>query len=162
MTPPPILRNVDLLRSPLPGQCPPWRLNLCKRELSGGKTTVADLAAIDDHPQAVDLMISGLDQSSFDTLVTRYGQRFRGIYFFKCQRGAALWARSTVTRVTPLAFFWNQKAPRLWDFRAMTALRGLHFDDFKRMGDLSQLADAQSLEELCFGTAAVETLEPLG
>ncbi|HEY9028655.1 MAG TPA: hypothetical protein VIP05_30475, partial [Burkholderiaceae bacterium] len=162
MTPPPLLSTLDLRRFPPQGHCPPWRLDLRKRELNGGKTTVADLAAIDEHPQAVDLVISGLDQASFEALVTRYGQRFRGIYFFKCPRVADLSALSTLDRVTHLAFFWNQKATRLWDFRGTASLRGLHFDDFKRMNDLSQLADARSLEDLCFGTAAVDTLEPLG
>jgi hypothetical protein len=69
-------------------------------------------------------------------------------------------------RLTHVAFYWNQRATRLWNFARTPALRGLHFDDFAKLDRLDDLAAATSLDTLVFGNAvwnkfAIRTLEPL-
>ena len=69
-------------------------------------------------------------------------------------------------QLTHVALFWNQRATRLWTLERTPLLRGLHFDDFTKLQDLTDLAAASSLEDLAFGNAnwskfVVPSLEPL-
>ena len=129
----------------------PWRVDLVQRQVGGGRTSRAELAAIESHPDATALTVSGLDQSSFEALVGRYGAQFSGIHFWKCPRMADLAPLEDLPNLTHVAFFWNQRATRLWDFSRTPQLRGLNLDDFTRIHDLSDLRTAASLEELEFG-----------
>jgi hypothetical protein len=54
-------------------------------------------------------------------------------------------------RVEYIVYFWNQRAERLWDFSRTKALKGFCYDDFTRMHDISEVADAPALEDLRFG-----------
>ena len=112
---------------------------------------MAELAAIESHPDATVLTVSGLDQSAFEALVRIYGAQFSGIHFWKCPRVADLTPLEDLPNLTHVAFFWNQRATRLWDFSRTPQLRGLNFDDFTRVHDLSDLRTAAGLEELEFG-----------
>jgi hypothetical protein len=145
---------------------PPWLLLLVQSEIGGGRATETDLAAIDDRPDALALRVSGLDQATFETLITRYGTQFLAIDFFKCPRITDLSPLEDLPGLRLVEFFWNQRATRLWDLSRNPCLTGLRFEDFTRLHDLGDLRAGGSLQELEFGdavwsTSVFESLEPL-
>lgn len=135
----------------------PWMLNLVLPEIGGGKATAKDLEPIADRTDATAITISGLDQGTFELLVSKYGRQFTGIHFWKCPRIADLSPLEDLPQLTQVAYYWNQRATRLWDLAATPNLRGLHFDDFRRLHALDDLAAGPSLEELGFGNAVWAT-----
>lgn len=136
---------------------PRWLLNLVLPEIDGGRFTVADVASVEVPASATALRISGLDQASFESLVTQWGSRFRAIEFWKCPRIADLSPLEDLPHLRLVSFYWNQRATRLWDLRKTPKLAGLHFDDFTRLHDLVDLARGTSLVELEFGDAVWDT-----
>jgi len=141
-------------------------VRLVQPELNGGVTTIEQIAALDDTPGADLLTISGLNQESLEFLARRYPHRFQAIAFWKCPRIADLAPVGDLASVTHLSFYWNQRATRLWDLRRNSLLRGLAFDDFSKLKDLSDLATAVGLQELEFGNiiwnkAQFDSLAPL-
>jgi len=144
----------------------PWRLDIFQREVGGGRATLVDLERIEEHPEATALTISGLDQRIFEALVSRYGSQFTAIHFWKCPRISDLTALESLPQLTHVAFYWNQRTERFWNFAKTPRLHGLQFDDFTRLHDLSPLEQATTLHELRFGnmiwsTATYFSLEPL-
>jgi hypothetical protein len=144
----------------------PWRLEIFQREVGGGKATLADLDRIDAHPEAIALAISGLDQPMFERLISRYASRFSALHFWKCPRLADLTPLESLPTLTHVAFYWNQRTARLWNFAKTPGLQGLQFDDFSRLRDLAELEYATSLTELRFGNmiwpkATFTSLDPL-
>jgi hypothetical protein len=110
--------------------------------------------------------ISGLDQATFESLVAQYGTRFSAIEFWKCPRIADLSPLEDLPDLQLVAFYWNQRATRLWNISRNPRLTGLCFEDFDRLHDLRALQSGASLQELEFGDAvwsksAFESLEPL-
>jgi len=149
-----------------PDSRPPWHAVLVQQPLNGGKVSIAQIDSLAEHPQATALTISGLEDKSLAHFVSRFGGQFTAVHFWKCPRVADLSPLEGMSKLTHVAFYWNQRATRLWNFARTPALRGLHFDDFAKLGRLDDLAAATSLETLVFGNAvwnkfAVETLEPL-
>jgi len=147
-------------------QRPPWRAHLVQLELNGGKTTAAQLDTLAQQPQATALTVSGLENRTLEHLVRRFGPQFTAVHFWKCPRLEDLSPLQDMPQLRYVAFYWNQRAQHLWDFKRTPALRGLHFDDFRKLRRLDALAAATSLDTLVFGNAvwdtfAVETLEPL-
>ncbi len=143
-----------------------WRVDLVSCELGGGKLHSDAFTALDRQPRATAVMVSGLDQDGLAALVETHGARLRAIHFWKCPRLADLTLLEQLPGLEFAAFYWNQRATRLWDFRRTPRLRGLAFDDFSRLDDLADLHLAASLEELQFGNAVwskaeFATLEPL-
>src|SRR5579864_5396959 len=110
---------------------PPWMLRIVLADIGGGRMSAAELARIDSaRPSINALVISGLDQSMFEMLVARYGRRFTAIYFWKCPRIEDLTPLESLPSLTYVAFYWNQRAVRLWNFAATPNLRGLQWQDF--------------------------------
>lgn len=145
---------------------PSWYLDLLPPESGDGRLRVAELDAISASRRATALRVSGLDQEGFEALVSRFGVQFSGLYFWKCPRISDLAPLEDLPNLTHVAFYWNQRATRLWDFSKTPNLRGLQFDDFSRLRDVGDLATAGSLEELSFGDAVwvkavVASLAPL-
>jgi hypothetical protein len=133
---------------------PPWMLRIVLADIGGGRMTATDLAQIDAAPPSTTaLVISGLDQPMFEMLVGRYGYRFTAIYFWKCPRIEDLTPLEALPSLTYVAFYWNQRATKLWNFAATPKLRGLQWQDFSRLHALDDLAAGSSLEELRFGDA---------
>ena len=134
---------------------------------SEGGFAPSDFDVIEDHPEATALRVEGLDQDSFEMLVDRYGERFSALGLWKCPRIEDLTPLETMTKLTHVVVFWNQRATRLWNLTATPALTGLHLTDFKRLRSLDDLADGRGLEELEIGDMpgssgfVVESLEPL-
>lgn len=157
---------IALRRHHRPEQWPPWHARLVQPELNGGKATIAGIDQLSASPAATALTISGLEDRTLAHLARRFGGQFTAIHFWKCPRIADLSPLEEMPRLTHVAFYWNQRATRLWNFARTPALRGLHFDDFTKLTDLGDLRAAASLDTLAFGNAvwnrfSVDTLEPL-
>jgi hypothetical protein len=144
----------------------PWCIDLIQPELSGGRTTPTDLDRIAARPEATAIRVSGLDQKTFERLVTRHGSQFDAIYFWKSGRVADLTPLETLPHLRFVAFYVNQRTTRLWDLRRTERLIGLQFDNFTRLQALDDLATGGTLEELVFGnalwnTSVFDSLSPL-
>jgi hypothetical protein len=144
----------------------PWCIDLIQPELSGGRTTPRDLDAIAARPDATALRVSGLDQKTFELLVTRYGSQFDAIYFWKSGRIADLTPLETLPQLRLVAFYVNQRTTRLWDLRRTARLEGLQFENFTRLHALDDLETGRTLQELNFGdalwnTPVFDSLSPL-
>lgn len=138
-----------------------WHLDLVLPEIGGGRLQLAELTRIDEAPQATALTVSGLDQQAFEALVNRYGAQFLGLHLWKCPRVVDLSPLEDLPSLTHVAFYWNQRAVRLWDLSKTPSLKGLQFEDFTRLRSLDDLASATSLEELVFGDSVwVKTVFP--
>ncbi|MGZ6081783.1 MAG: hypothetical protein ACXWK4_13280 [Myxococcaceae bacterium] len=144
----------------------PWLVSLVQPEIGGGRLDQAQLAALEERPEARVLKVSGLDQAVFEVLVSEHATRFTAIHFWKCPRITDLTPLEALPDLELVAFYWNQRATRLWDLSRNPRLRGLHFDDFTRLHDLGDLERGGTLTELSFGdaiwsTSVFESLEPL-
>ena len=135
----------------------PWCIDLLQRELSGGRTTARDLDAIAARPDATALRVSGLDQTTFELLIDRFGSQFDAIYFWKCGRIADLTPLETLRRLRLVAFYVNQRTSRLWDLRRTPRLLALRFENFTGLHALDDLASGRTLQELDFGDALWNT-----
>jgi hypothetical protein len=107
-----------------------------------------------------------LTNRMFEALISRHGSQFSAIQFWKCPRLTDFTPLESLPDLRLVSFYWNQRASRLWDLTKTPALVGLHFDDFTRLHDLSDLAAGDSLVELEFGdavwdTSVFESLDPL-
>jgi hypothetical protein len=145
---------------------PSWLVSLVLPEIGGGRLGRSELAALEDRPEARALKISGLDQDVFEILISEYAAQFSAIEFWKCPRITDLSPLEDLPGLELVAFYWNQRATRLWDLTRNPRLTGLHFDDFTRLHDLRDLERGGTLRELGFGdavwsTSVFESLEPL-
>jgi hypothetical protein len=146
---------------------PARRVDLLLREIGGGKLAAAGLDAISLRPDATALRVSGLDQSTFETLVERHGRQFTALHFWKCPRVQDFSPLENLPDLALVSIYWNQRTSRLWNLAKTPKLRGLEFEDFSRLRDLDDLGNAVAIEELSFGDkiwvkAAVASLEPVG
>lgn len=128
-----------------------WCATLDLHELGGSRMSAAAFAALDRFGAATALVISGLDQAGLESLIARCGFRFTAFHFWKCPRLEDLSPLEDVSNLSLVAFYWNQRATRLWDLQRTPQLRGLAFEDFSRLHDLYDLQAGESLEELRFG-----------
>ena len=153
------------LRPPCDGYWP-WMLRLDLPDDARGRIGEQQLAVIGEHPDALALWVSGLDQASFEKVITRYGKQFLALDLDKCPRITDLSPLEDLRRLRLVDIFWNQRATRLWDFSRNPALAGLRLRDFTRLHHLRDLRAGASLVELDFGdalwpTSTYESLEPL-
>ena len=130
---------------------PAWRVDLMLREIGGGKLATADLDAISLQPGATALRVSGLDQSTFETLVEYHGRQFTALHFWKCPRIQDFSPLESLPDLALVSIYWNQRTSRLWNLAKTPKLRGLEFEDFSRLRDLEDLGNAVAIEELSFG-----------
>jgi hypothetical protein len=157
----------DLLELQRAGETrPPWFVDLVQREVGGGKLTASQFSAIDENPRATALRVSGLDQPTFERLISDHGTRFQAIEFWKCPRLEDLTPLEDLPALRIVSFYWNQRSPRLWNLARTPNLTALSFQDFTRLHQLDELRAGESLEEVAFGDAVwakstFETLEPL-
>lgn len=148
------------------GEPRPWLLDLVLPDIGGGRFPESAMASVAVPDSATALRVSGLDQASFEALISCVGPRFYAIEFWKCPRVADLSPLEDLAGLRLASFYWNQRATRLWDLRKTPELAGLHFDDFTRLHNLADLATATSIVELEFGdaiwdTSVFDSLQPL-
>ena len=126
----------------------------------------AEIDVIQKFPNATEIAIAGLAQDTFEYFVENYGQQFKVIIFWKCPLVGSLKAMEYLDQVEYVVYFWNQSAEHLWNFSKIKALKGLCYDDFRRIHDISEIVGAPALEELQFGDKVwakyiLNTLGPL-
>lgn len=144
----------------------PRVVDLVLPEIGGGKLSAAELDKVGEKPNATVLRVSGLDQSTFETLVERHARQFVAIHFWKCPRVADLAPLEDLPTLTHVAYYWNQRASKLWNLAKTPRLIGLQFEDFSRLRTLKDVSAGSGLEELEFGDAiwmknSVESLDPI-
>ncbi len=166
MTPDRIESLAALRRLHRPGEAPPWHAMRLQPELNGGKLPPDALLFLADASEVTALTVSGVEQKTLELLCSRLGSRLTALHFWKCPRIVDLTPLEAMPQLTHVAFYWNQKTTRLWNLARTPVLRGLHFDDFTKLRDLSDLAGGKALEDLAFGNAIwnkfeVDTLAPL-
>ena len=145
---------------------PSWFLDLVQPDIGGGRFEVSFFSKIDASPGATALRVSGLDQSSFEWLVSDYGTQFKEIEFWKCPMLEDLTPLEDLVELRMVSIFWNQRTTRLWDLARTPRLKALRIEDFTRLRRLDDLGAGQALKELIVGDAVwekstFETLEPL-
>lgn len=145
---------------------PAWLVDLVQPEINGGRVVPADLDAISGQPEATALRVSGLDQSTFETLVEHHGRQFTALILWKCPRIQDFTPLESLPDLTLVSIYWNQRASALWNLEMTHRLRGLEIDAFTRLHDLESLRGAVAIDELKFGDwirnrAVVASLEPL-
>lgn len=143
-----------------------WFLDLGQPEVGGGRFDLGQLSKIDANPGAVALRVSGLDQSTFERLVSSYGTQFKAIEFWKCPKLEDLTPLEDLSGLRMVSFYWNQRSARLWNLACNPQLTALRLEDFTRLHSLDDLDAGQALRELVLGDAVwmkstFETLEPL-
>lgn len=145
---------------------PSWLVDLTQPEVGGGRTTTEALATIDDHPRATAVRVSGLDQPTFERLVTHHGSRLTALELWKCPLVSDLDPLADLPGLRHVSIFWNQRATQLWDLDRTPALVGLALRDFTRCRRLDGLDAGSSLLELSIGDAVwpaweLDSLDPL-
>ncbi|SRR6266498_620907 len=141
-------------------------LSLIQRDISGGRIKRQDIDILREFPNVTEISISGLTQDTFDYFIENYGYQFQAIIFWKCPLVGDLKLLESLEHVEYIVYFWNQKAEKLWDLSKTKSLKGLSYDDFTRMPDISQISKSLSLEELHFGDKiwskyVLNTLHPI-
>lgn len=145
---------------------PPWFVNLVEPEVGGGRLDPSQFAVLERNPEATALRVSGLDQTTFEHLVSGYGTRFKAIELWKCPRVEDLTPFEDLPDLRMVSLYWNQRSPRLWNLKRTPQLTALRFEDFTRLHRLDDLNAGEALTEVTFGDAVwakstFETLEPL-
>ncbi|MHA7274792.1 hypothetical protein ACX80Z_15345 [Arthrobacter sp. TMT4-20] len=144
-----------------------WFVNLIQPEIGGGRLTVDQFSEIYANPGATAIRVSGLNQKTFELLVSEYGTQFTAIEFWKCPTLVDLTPLEDLSELQMVSFFWNQKATRLWNLARTPVLAALQVQDFNRLKKLDDLGDGHALRELVISDGMwpkmeLETLEPLG
>ncbi len=143
----------------------PWKVDIPAYE--GMDTSIERVReAIDAKPEATTLVVSHIDQRTFELTIDRFGGQFTAINLWKCPKIADLTPLEAIESLEYLAAYWNQRSIRFWDFARNPRLRGLSLEDFTKVHTLDDLARATSIEELRFGNAiwrswVFESLEPV-
>jgi hypothetical protein len=158
------VRFRDLV-APFPGFWP-WMLRIDLPDGAKGRIGAEQLEVIGDHPGALALWVTGLNQASFDQVITRCGSQLLAIKLDKCPLIADLSPLENLPRLRLADIRWNQRATGLWDLSRHPGLTGLKLRDFTRLHNLNELPAGTSLRELTIGdavwpTSTYETLEPL-
>lgn len=146
---------------------PSWFLDLVQPEIGGGKFDPTQLSRVEERPSVTALRVSGLDQSTFEQLISSYGRQFTAIEFWKCPRLEDLTPLEDLSELRMVSFYWNQRSTRLWNLACTPHLTALRAEDFTRFHRLDDLLGGHALRELILGDAVwskttFETLEPLG
>mgnify|MGYP000849576636 CR=1 FL=1 len=106
-------------------------------------------AALQEREDISLLQASGLNQASFEYLISRFGDRLRTIYFFSSPDIRDFSPLSALPLLENVLIYWNRKAETLWDMSNNTGLRGIQISASKRLLlGLDALATAPHLEEI--------------
>src|SRR5512134_859930 len=160
------MKNLDYYDEPILSQSSDQSTYVSLTDISGGRIAKDEIDVIKEFPSATEIAISGLTQDTFEYFVENYGQQFKAIIFWKCPLVGSLKAMEYLDHVEYFVYLWNQRAEHLWDFSKTKALKGFCYDDFTRMHDISEVADAPALEDLRFGNRVepkyiLNTLSPI-
>lgn len=143
-----------------------YDLSIVQREVGGGKTDCGQIDVSGEHPDAKSLIVSGLNQESFEYLIGRYGNQFEAITFWKNKLVGDLSPLASLEGLKYLCFFYNQRVTRLWDMSRNVRLRGLALNDFSRLHSIDGIGSAPGLEYFSLGNRVwanmeIDSLKPL-
>ena len=141
-------------------------LSIVQRDVGGGTTSREQIDIIQEYPNAKSLIISGLNQESFEYLIQNYGNQFTAISFWKNKLITDLSPLSNLNELEYLHYFFNQRATNLWDMRKNENLRGLAIYDFSRLHSIEKIVTAPNIEYFSLGNRVwskmdIESLKPL-
>jgi hypothetical protein len=128
-----------------------------KRDITGGTITYEEIDKISEYHETDKLMISGLQQDTFEYFVRTQGQKFKAIMFWKNKLVEDWSTLSTLKDVKFIGYFHNQRITRLWDMSENNSLEGFYISDFTRLRTLDGIQRAPKLERLYFGDAVWST-----
>lgn len=139
---------------------------IIQNEIGGGTTEIEQLERIEEYPNARSLIVSGLNQESFEYLIERFGNQFEAISFWKNKLISDLSPLSDLNNIKYLHFFFNQRAVNLWDMKHNEGLSGLAIYDFSRLHSIEKVVTAPNLGYFSIGNRIwsemeIESLKPL-
>ena len=109
-----------------------YDIDLRQKDVDGGKITIEQIDTIRQYPDAKLIIISGLEQKTFEYLINEYGKQFKVISFWKNKGVEDLSSLSELVEIEYITYFFNQKATKLWNMSTNKALKGLELDDFTK------------------------------
>lgn len=130
-----------------------YDIDLRQKDVGGGKITKEQIDAIKKYPNAKSIIISGLEQKTFEYFISKYGNQFQAMSFWKNKGVEDLSLLSELDNIEFITYFFNQKATKLWDMRNNKALKGLEIDDFTRLYAIDEIEYAPALEVFNIGNA---------
>lgn len=135
-------------------------------DIGGGRVTKEEIDIIRQYPDAKSLRISGLNQETFEYLISNYGCQFEAISFFKNKLVSNLSLLGNLRNIKYIHYFFNQKASELWDMRSNYSLTGLAIYDFSRLHTIDKITAAPNLKYFAIGDRVwdgtrIESLKPL-
>ncbi len=141
-------------------------LSIVQGEVGGGVTSKAQIDGIQDHPNAKSLMISGLEQDTFEYFIKRFGNQFEAISFWKNKLIRDLSPLGNLKGLQYIHFFFNQKVTDLWDMKDNGSLRGLAIYDLLRLHSIDKITTAHHLAYFSLGNKVwskmeIDSLKPL-
>jgi len=136
-----------------------YDIDLRQKDVSGGKITVEQIDSIKQFPKANSIIISGLEQNTFDYFISEYGNQFKAISFWKNKDVKDLSILSGLEQIEYITYFYNQKATNLWDMSNNKSLKGLELDDFSKLHSVDEIKDAPILEVFKIGNAVWDKMQ---
>ena len=119
-------------------------INLLQKEVDGGVITVDRIDEIAKYPEARSIIISGLGQDTFEYFISKYGNQFEAISFWKNKNVEDLSLLGSLKNIKYIHYFYNRKAADLWDMSGNTDLIGLSIYDFSKLHDISKIETSAS------------------
>lgn len=141
-------------------------LYIVQNEIGGGVTTIEELERIGEYPDAKSLIISGLNQETFEYLIEHFGNQFEAISFWKNKMVCDLSPLGDLRNLKYVHYFFNQRAEKLWNMKRNEGLTGLAIYDFSRLHSIEAVTDAPNLKYFSIGNKVwskmdIESLKPL-
>ena len=141
-------------------------INLLQKEVDGGVITVDRIDEIAKYPEARSIIISGLGQDTFEYFISKYGNQFEAISFWKNKNVEDLSLLGSLKNIKYIHYFYNRKAADLWDMSGNTDLIGLSIYDFSKLHDISKIETSANLVNFQIGDAVtpemmVHSLKPV-
>ncbi len=141
-------------------------IRIVQKDVGGGTTSIEEIDIIQEYPNAKSLIISGLNQESFEYLIQNYGNQFKAISFWKNKLVTDLSPLGNLKGLEYLHYFFNQRVTDLWDMRKNENLRGLAIYDFSRLHSIEKIVTAPNIEYFSLGNRVwakmdIESLKPL-
>lgn len=143
-----------------------YDIDLRQKDVGGGKITKEQIDSIKQYPDANSIIISGLEQKTFEYFINEYGRQFQAISFWKNKGVEDLSLLSELEHIEFITYFFNQKATKLWDMSNNKELKGLEIDDFSKLHSIDEIEYAPNLEVFNIGNAVwskmqIDSLKPV-
>ena len=143
-----------------------YDISIVQKEVDGGITSIEEIDQIKDYPYARSILISGLNQKTFEYFIKNYAERFEAISFLKNKKINDLSILSELENIKFLNFFFNQGVKNLWNMKNNINLKGLSIYDFSKLHTIDEITTAPSLEYFAIGNKVwakmeIETFKPI-